>query len=105
MDLPSPRYGVTARSMSMTFSRVLPSTRYSRTGKVFTACAPVGAEGSADRAMSSDCSTEIAMIPQNLLDAINGTLYSSSLAKHQIYGSKKRNANAGDARADSDDAH
>jgi hypothetical protein len=25
------------------------------------------------------------MIPQNLLDAITGTLYSSSLAKHQVY--------------------
>jgi hypothetical protein len=25
------------------------------------------------------------MIPQNLLDAINGTRYSSSLATHQIY--------------------
>src|ERR1700731_2431216 len=65
--------------MSMAAIKVFPSTRYSRMGKLFTG-------DSADRAESRDCSTAIAMIPQNLLDAINGTRYSSSLATHQVYG-------------------
>jgi hypothetical protein len=61
-------------------------------GKYFTGAAMAGAAGagvaagvwgaSADPAMSEYCSSEIAMIPRNVLDTINGMLW--SLATHKF---------------------